>query len=110
MPPCGCIMTTVSRRGQRRSADARVSAVPALAGRVPPSPLPEAAGLMLCTLVAEPFDHPAWLFEPKYDGLRVLGRFDGHDLTLLSRNDQPQNLLFPEIATALRASLTRPAL
>jgi bifunctional non-homologous end joining protein LigD len=65
---------------------------------------------MLCTLVAEPFDHPTWLFEPKYDGLRVLGRFDGHDLTLLSRNDQPQNFQFPEVAAALRASLARPAL
>ena len=65
---------------------------------------------MLCTLVAKPFDHPAWIFEPKFDGLRLLGRFDGRHLVLLSRNNQPQNRLFPEIDEALRASLTRPAI
>ena len=64
---------------------------------------------MLCTLVAEPFDNPDWIFEPKYDGLRVLGRFDGKDVVLLSRNNQPQNFQFPEVAEALRDSLRRPA-
>jgi bifunctional non-homologous end joining protein LigD len=64
---------------------------------------------MLATLVAEPFDHPDWIFEPKYDGLRILGRFDGRTLTLLSRNDQSQNVAFPDIVEALRKSLTRPA-
>jgi bifunctional non-homologous end joining protein LigD len=64
---------------------------------------------MLCTLVDEPFDNPAWLFEPKYDGLRVLGRFDGRELTLLSRNQAPQNLQFPDVVAALRDGLTRPA-
>jgi len=59
--------------------------------------------------VAEPFDHPKWIFETKYDGLRVLGRFDGTDLTLLSRNKQSQNFQFPEVAEALRDTLARPA-
>jgi bifunctional non-homologous end joining protein LigD len=64
---------------------------------------------MLCTLVAEPFDNPAWTFEPKYDGLRVLGRFDGRELTLLSRNQASQNLQFPDVVAALRDGLDRPA-
>jgi len=64
---------------------------------------------MLCSLVAEPFDHPAWVFEPKYDGLRVLGRFDGTDLVLLSRNNQPQNFQFPDVAEAVREALPWPA-
>jgi DNA ligase D-like protein (predicted ligase) len=38
----------------------------------------------------------------------VLARFDGCELTLLSRNDAPQNLLFPEVVAALRDSLARP--
>jgi bifunctional non-homologous end joining protein LigD len=64
---------------------------------------------MAATLVAGPFDHPEWVFEPKRDGLRVLGRFDGRDLTLLSRNDRPQEALFPDVAAALRRALPRPA-
>jgi len=35
---------------------------------------------MQCTQVAEPFDDFDWIFEPKLDGLPVLGWFDGHRL------------------------------
>jgi bifunctional non-homologous end joining protein LigD len=66
--------------------------------------------LMLCTLVAEPFDDPKWSFEPKFDGQRILGRFDGQHVELISRNGHNDALWFPEIVSALQASLTRPAL
>jgi DNA ligase D-like protein (predicted ligase)/DNA ligase D-like protein (predicted 3'-phosphoesterase) len=72
------------------------------------APLPDVAGPMLCTLVGEPFDNPDWLFERKFDGLRVLVRFDGRELTLLSRNDQPQHFQFPDVVEALRTALPRP--
>ena len=65
---------------------------------------------MVCTLVAEPFEHPSWIFEPKFDGLRVLGRFDGKELVMLSRNNQPQNAQFPDIAAVLRESLSVPCI
>ena len=65
---------------------------------------------MLCTLIAEAFDNPAWIFEPKYDGLRILGRFDGRELILLSRNQAAQNFQFPDIVQALQASLRQPAI
>jgi bifunctional non-homologous end joining protein LigD len=65
---------------------------------------------MLCTLVAAPFDHPAWIFEPKYDGLHILGCFDGHALPLLSRNYASQNFQFPDVVAALQGSLTRPGI
>jgi bifunctional non-homologous end joining protein LigD len=65
---------------------------------------------MLCTLTDKPFDHPGWIFEPKFDGLRVLGIFDGREITLLSRNGKSQNLQLPEIVRALETSLTRPAI
>ena len=45
-------------------------------------PMPDHVELMLCTLVDEPFDDPEWLFEPKLDGLRVICRFDGRQVTL----------------------------
>jgi bifunctional non-homologous end joining protein LigD len=64
---------------------------------------------MAATLVDRPFDHPGWIFEPKLDGLRVLVRFDGRNLSLLSRNDKPQEAAFPDVAAALRTALTRPA-
>jgi DNA ligase D-like protein (predicted ligase) len=64
---------------------------------------------MLCTLLAEPFNDDGWIFEPKYDGLRVLGVFDGENLNLLSRNQLSQNFQFPDIVAGLRASLRYPA-
>src|SRR5947208_720266 len=76
--------------------------------RLEPTPMPASPAPMLCTLVAEPFDNPAWVFEPKYDGLRVLGRSDGRELTLLSRNQASQNFQFPDVVAALWDSLTRP--
>jgi bifunctional non-homologous end joining protein LigD len=36
--------------------------------------------------LGEPFDHPDWLFELKYDGFRALAHIDPHRCTLVSRN------------------------
>jgi bifunctional non-homologous end joining protein LigD len=65
---------------------------------------------MLCTLVDSAFDSPEWAFEPKFDGLRVLARFDGGGVTLMSRNSKPQESRFPEIVEGLRRTLRRPAI
>ncbi|HEX6511065.1 MAG TPA: non-homologous end-joining DNA ligase, partial [Chloroflexota bacterium] len=81
-----------------------------LAHPLPPAPLPPAPRPMLATLVDKAFDHPDWIFEPKFDGLRILARFDGRRLTLLSRNGPSQNLPFPDIEQALRDSLKQPAI
>ena len=56
---------------------------------------------MLLTLIDKPFDDPQWLFEPKYDGLRVLARMDGRKVKLVSRNGKLQNLQFPDIEQGL---------
>src|SRR3954471_17853339 len=82
---------------------------PRLARRLPTTPLPDAPAPMLASLAAEPFDHPDWISEPKYDGLRVLARFDGEEPALISRNGKAQNFQFPEVAEALRDALDRPA-
>jgi bifunctional non-homologous end joining protein LigD len=66
--------------------------------------------LMLCTLVAEPVDDPNWIYEPKLDGLRVLGHYDGGRPTIISRNDKPQDFQFPEIVHALEECLTKPVI
>jgi ATP-dependent DNA ligase len=36
--------------------------------------------------LAQPFDHPDWLFEVKHDGFRALAHIDGHHCHLVSRN------------------------
>ena len=36
---------------------------------------------------AMPFDHPDWLYEPKYDGFRALAYIQGDDCKLVSGND-----------------------
>ena len=72
--------------------------------------LPTAPAPMLCTLVDHAFDSDEWIFEPKFDGLRILARFDGKGVMLLSRNNKPQEARFPEVAEAIRASLDRPAI
>src|SRR3954463_3850320 len=81
-----------------------------IARQIAPSPMPDAPAPMLCTLVDSAFDSPDWTFEPKFDGLRVLVRFDGSELTLLSRNNKPQESRFPEIVEALRHVLRHPAI
>jgi bifunctional non-homologous end joining protein LigD len=78
--------------------------------RLRPSPMPAFPKPMLCTLVDEPFDNPLWVFEPKFDGLRVLGRFDGRQLKLLSRNEKSLNPMFPDVVGSLKQSLKRPAI
>jgi bifunctional non-homologous end joining protein LigD len=100
---------TSAVKSARERAPTHAGRLSRLKTRLKPSPLPDMPSPMLCTLVAEPFDNPSWIYEPKFDGLRVLGRFDGEELVLLSRNNQPQNAQFPEIEAALRASLKYPA-
>ncbi len=61
------------------------------------------AGLMLATLVDEVPEGPGWLFEIKYDGVRVLAvRRDGA-VKLYSRSGQLVTGRYPEIARALAA-------
>src|SRR5262249_40084614 len=77
---------------------------------VRPSPMPATPAPMLATLAAKAFDHPDWIFEPKFDGLRVLVRFDGDRLLLISRNNKSQNFQFPEVVAALEKSFKRPCM
>jgi bifunctional non-homologous end joining protein LigD len=90
-----------------RQTDRNVAqpALPELTRTLTPATMPKQPALMQCTLVAEPFDNPDWIFEPKLDGLRVLCWFDGHRLRLLSRQHKAQNAQFPDLVSALRPCL-----
>ena len=56
---------------------------------------------MAASLTQERFTGPEWIFERKYDGIRLLAFRQGRDVRLLSRNQLPQNL--PAIRDAILA-------
>ena len=56
---------------------------------------------MLATLVDEPFQRENWVYEEKYDGVRMLAYKEGERVTLISRNDVNRNARYPEIAEAV---------
>jgi len=63
--------------------------------------MPEWLAPMAATLTQDRFTGPDWLFERKFDGIRLLAYKQGDDVRLYSRNRLPQNL--PAVATAIRA-------
>src|SRR5438067_2306496 len=97
-------------RPRRPAPDSGDDVLAELARQNAPSPMPDAPAPMLCPLIDSAFDSPDWTFEPKFDGLRVLARFDGRDVALLSRNQKPQGARFPEISAGLREALRYPAI
>ena len=64
------------------------------------SAFPEWLVPMAATLTQERFTGPEWLFERKFDGIRLLAFKKGADVRLFSRNHLPQNL--PAVSDAVR--------
>jgi ATP-dependent DNA ligase len=54
--------------------------------------------------LAEPFDHPEWIFELKLDGFRSLAHVDRSGCRLMSRNRNPFKT-FPLLASAIAEKL-----
>jgi bifunctional non-homologous end joining protein LigD len=65
------------------------------------SKLPKPLQPMLATLTDAPFDDPAWVFESKWDGFRVLARIDRGKVTLYSRNGMVVSDSYLPVAKAL---------
>src|SRR4051812_38056036 len=64
-------------------------------------------GPMLASVGSELPRGSDWVFEPKYDGIRILA-FAGDDgVALLSRNGLDKTRQFPEVVDSLRAVLAR---
>lgn len=57
---------------------------------------------MLAVLTAQPFDQPDWVYEEKYDGIRILAYKEGQRILLRSRNDQDYTARFPRVVAALK--------
>ena len=64
---------------------------------------------MLASLTNAPFHRPGWVYEEKYDGIRVLAEKDGAGVRLLSRNLRDRTADFPDIVAAI-AALPAPTL
>jgi ATP-dependent DNA ligase len=62
-------------------------------------PVPEWLVPMAATLTQERFTGPEWIFERKFDGIRLLAFKDGSDVRLLSRNRLPQS--WPALSSAV---------
>src|SRR5262245_40603325 len=60
---------------------------------------PEWIQPMAATLTQERFSGPEWIFERKFDGIRLLAFKKGDDVRLFSRNRLPQNV--PRVAAAI---------
>ena len=56
---------------------------------------------MLATLVDSPFTRPNWIFEEKYDGVRMLAYKERAKVTLISRNAIDRTERYPKIAEAI---------
>src|SRR5688572_4080798 len=70
--------------------------------------MPEWLEPMAATLTQERFSGPDWLFERKFDGIRLLAYKRDGDVQLFSRNRLPQVL--PAIATAIARLPVRDAI
>lgn len=56
---------------------------------------------MLATLVDDPFDDPAWVFETKWDGFRMMAEIQNGSVTLYSRNGKTLSERYLPVAQAL---------
>ena len=66
-------------------------------------PLPDWLEPMAATLTADRFTDPAWTYERKLDGIRLLAYKNGRDVRLWSRNRLPLTDSYPAVAKAIAA-------
>lgn len=92
--------TSVRRTGPDRSRLREALEDEALTS-APVKPMPHGIRPMLASLVREPFDHPDWLFEVKWDGYRAVAEIRDGRASLYSRNRISLDRKFSPIVEAL---------
>jgi bifunctional non-homologous end joining protein LigD len=73
----------------------------ASSSRTPGTSIPEWLQPMAATLTQERFTGPEWIFERKFDGIRLLAFKHGLDVGLFSRNRLPQTI--PSVVHAIES-------
>ncbi len=71
-------------------------------GEAPAAAMPYRVKPMLATLAKEPFDHPDWVFEVKWDGYRAIAEIKDSKVALYSRNLLSLKQKFAPIAESLQ--------
>src|SRR5687768_18524309 len=72
---------------------------------VVPVNVPDWLEPMAATLTQDRFTGPEWIFERKYDGIRLLAFKDGDTVRLLSSNKLPQR--YPSVTAAIAGLAVR---
>jgi len=67
------------------------------------SAMPKSLEPMKALLAASPFDDDRWLFEIKWDGIRLLSFIDNGELTLQTRSGRMVDQEYPELAGIVRS-------
>jgi len=78
--------------------------------RAQEAPMPQTLEPMKATLVKEAFDDERWLFEVKWDGVRVLAFVDNGAVRLQTRTGHSANDRYPEITGVSRAITVKQAI
>ncbi|MHB8846318.1 MAG: non-homologous end-joining DNA ligase [Nitrospirota bacterium] len=68
----------------------------------PVRPMPHGITPMFASVAREPFDHPDWIYEVKWDGYRAVAEIRDATVSLYSRNGVSFNKRFSPVAEALR--------
>jgi bifunctional non-homologous end joining protein LigD len=68
----------------------------------PVRPMPHGITPMFASVAREPFDHPDWIYEVKWDGYRAVTEIRDDRVSLYSRNGVSFNKRFAPVAEALR--------
>jgi bifunctional non-homologous end joining protein LigD len=65
-------------------------------------PMPKTLEPMKAQLVDEPFDNDRWLFEIKWDGIRLVSFIDNGDVTIQTRTGRTVDAQYPELQAISR--------
>src|SRR6185369_5132956 len=85
-------ITSIDRCTHRRRRLRRFTRLRKVGNTVAMTAFPDWLVPMAATLTQERFSGPEWIFERKFDGIRLLAYKKGDDVRLFSRNHLPQNL------------------
>ena len=96
-------LTIADLQAGRLPDPARTGTPPHLADLpgVEPGEVPRGLKPMQASLADEPFDDPAWLFEPKLDGVRALVTIEDGAATLRARSGRDITAQYPALVRAL---------
>jgi len=85
----------------RKPASALSLLAPELQAKLKAERFPEWIAPMKATLTEEYFSDPAWIFERKLDGVRIVAYKRGREVHLLTRNQNNNDHTYPEVVDAL---------